>query len=296
MRSPEPRPQPCVELGVFAGFSGSNHSAAPPAVRTLEQNVVQACGGNANKPSKRYQNGTHVIFVVDGNCQIRRGLEGSTGSVRKRQVADKTAGGCRVTWRVRPASPDRASCLYALRNHSGSLFGTAQPRKLRVQNVDGCSGGFSCFHARRNGCRGCRRKGAAGSLVATVGSPAASTQAAQLLWRLVEQNVGELGHGVLPTPHSLALVSKQSKSKVVVERAGSPPIVSSAAPAGGRAPWRAGTPGNRSVATDFAAGAGIAGSNQAGRSSHRKNFSVITLAASPTASFSGRLRLPTRSR
>ena len=100
-----------------------------------------------------------------------------------------------------------------LRNHSGSLFGTAQPRKLRVQNVDGCGGGFSCFHALPNGCGRCRAKGAAGSLVATVGSPAASTQAAQLLWRFVEQNVGELGHGVfvLPTPH-LALVGKQSKS------------------------------------------------------------------------------------
>ena len=48
--------------------------------------------------------------------------------------------------------------------------------------------------------------------------------------------------------------------------------VASAAPAVGRAPWRAGTPGNRSVAMDCAAGAGIAGSNQAGRSSPRKNF------------------------
>ena len=48
--------------------------------------------------------------------------------------------------------------------------------------------------------------------------------------------------------------------------------VASAAPAVGRAPWRAGTPANRSVAMDCAAGAGIAGSNQAGRSSPRKNF------------------------
>lgn len=48
--------------------------------------------------------------------------------------------------------------------------------------------------------------------------------------------------------------------------------VSSVAPVVGRAPSRAGTPGNRSVATDFAAGAGMPGSSQAGRSSHRKNF------------------------
>jgi len=48
--------------------------------------------------------------------------------------------------------------------------------------------------------------------------------------------------------------------------------VSSVAPAVGRAPWRAGTPGNRSVARDCAADADIPGSNQAGRSSPRKNF------------------------
>jgi len=48
--------------------------------------------------------------------------------------------------------------------------------------------------------------------------------------------------------------------------------VASAARAVGRAPGRAGRPGNRSVATDCAAGAGIPGSSQAGRSSHRKNF------------------------
>ena len=48
--------------------------------------------------------------------------------------------------------------------------------------------------------------------------------------------------------------------------------VSSAAPVVGRDPWRAGRPGNRSVARGFAARAGIPDSNQAGRSSHRKNF------------------------
>ena len=93
------------------------------------------------------------------------------------------------------------------------LFGTAQPRKLGVQKVDGGGGGFACFHALTNGCRCWRAKGAASSLVATVGSAAASTQAAELLWRFVEQNVGVLSHGVLPTPHSLARVGKQSKWK-----------------------------------------------------------------------------------
>ena len=111
-----------------------------------------------------------------------------------------------------------------LRNHSGSLFGTAQPRKLRVQNVDGCGGGFPPYRRCRNGFGRYRYQGAASSLVAAVSPAAASTEAAQLLWRFVEQNVGELGHGVLPTPHSLALVGKQSKSRVVVHGAGSPPI------------------------------------------------------------------------
>jgi len=73
--------------------------------------------------------------------------------------------------------------------------------------------------------------------------------------------------------------------------------VSSAAPVPGRAPTRAGTLASRSAARDFAAGARISHSSQAGRSNGRKKCSVvITLAASLTASGSGGFRLFTRPR
>jgi len=73
-------------------------------------------------------------------------------------------------------------------------------------------------------------------------------------------------------------------------------LLSSAAPVPGRAPAHAGMPASRIVARDFAAPARSFRSNRAGRSNTRKNFLVITLAASSTASGSAGFRLRTRSR
>jgi hypothetical protein len=51
-----------------------------------------------------------------------------------------------------------------------------------------------------------------------VGSAAPRSQAAKFLWGLVEQDVGVVVHGVLRTPHSLALEGNTSKPKVVSNR------------------------------------------------------------------------------
>ena len=67
--------------------------------------------------------------------------------------------------------------------------------------------------------------------------------------------------------------------------------VASAARVPRRAPSHAGTRASRTVAAASAAGARSPRSSRAGRNRHRKNFLVITLAASGTASFSGGFRL-----
>jgi hypothetical protein len=94
----------------------------------------------------------------------------------------------------------------ALRVPGHLLFRAPQPRKLRVQHVDGFGGGF--WRGRRWPCGGgwWRHEPAAGSAVATGGPAAVGAQAAQLLWGFIEKNIGVLSHGVFRTPHSLALV------------------------------------------------------------------------------------------
>jgi hypothetical protein len=67
-----------------------------------------------------------------------------------------------------------------------SLFGTAQPRKLGVEEGAGLGGGFARRHPWRDG-RGRRgHLGTAISLVAAVGSAAPCSQEAKLLWGLIE--------------------------------------------------------------------------------------------------------------
>jgi hypothetical protein len=83
-----------------------------------------------------------------------------------------------------------------------SLFGAAQPGKLLVQDAIGLGRGFVGRLAGHDGCCDCRQEGAPGSLVAPIGSPAAGSLAAQLLWGLVEKDVRVVGHGVFRTPHS----------------------------------------------------------------------------------------------
>jgi len=81
----------------------------------------------------------------------------------------------------------------------GHLFFRArQPRKLCVQPVDGFGGGFSQGRWWPHGGGQWRYEPAAGSVVATGGPAAAGAQATQLIWGFVEQNIGVLGHGVIP--------------------------------------------------------------------------------------------------
>jgi len=63
-----------------------------------------------------------------------------------------------------------------------------------------------------------------------------------------------------------------------------------------RVPSRAGRYASRTVDAAIVASARSTHSSQAGRNSHRKNFLVMTLATSETASFSGGFRSLTRFR
>src|SRR5450631_2639533 len=82
------------------------------------------------------------------------------------------------------------------------LFGAAQPGKLLVQDADGLGRGLLGRLAGRDWFWERRQEGAPGSLVAPIGSAAAGSLAAQLLWGLIEKDVGVVGHGVFRTPHS----------------------------------------------------------------------------------------------
>src|SRR5215472_19046168 len=108
---------------------------------------------------------------------------------------------------------------------------------------------------------------------------------------------------MLPTPLKLMKLQLHRQAECTVSRAGDQYVrikyapVSSAAPAPPPAPVRGGTKRNKSAAKGFAAVARSARSSPAGRTSARKNDSlVITLAASLSASASAALRLFTRSR
>ena len=62
----------------------------------------------------------------------------------------------------------------------------------------------------RHRCQG--EKGAAGSLVAPVGSTAARTESPQLQRRFVEKRIGIVGHGVLSGHHTEYLLSEDTSN------------------------------------------------------------------------------------
>jgi hypothetical protein len=98
-----------------------------------------------------------------------------------------------------------------------SSFGTAQPGKPGVQQGDGCGRRFLGRRGERDGCRRRRQKGdpgAAGALIAPVGSAAPRSEAAALQKGFVEENVRGVGHG-LSSDTTFALVRDRSKEKVL---------------------------------------------------------------------------------
>jgi hypothetical protein len=94
---------------------------------------------------------------------------------------------------VDPAAPRSHSWLQPAGQASPkSLFRTAEPGELGVQDVDGGGGGFPRCGACRYHCGWYRHQGAADSLVVAVGPAAAGSEAAQLLWRLAKEDMGHV--------------------------------------------------------------------------------------------------------
>jgi hypothetical protein len=107
--------------------------------------------------------------------------------LRARMETANPRGKPELLWRLFTHSPTLCSGYGRERLVPGkSLFCTAQPRKLGVEEGTGLGGGFARRHPSWHG-RGRRgHLGAAISLVAAVGSAATCSQEAKLLWGLIE--------------------------------------------------------------------------------------------------------------
>ena len=97
----------------------------------------------------------------------------------------------------------------------GPFLRPLQPGKPGVKQSDRFGRGGPWCGAqgdvwRRHWCQG--EKGAAGSLVAPVGSTASRTESPQLQRRFVEKRIGIVGHGVLSGHHTEYLLSEDTSN------------------------------------------------------------------------------------